>query len=173
MIIIINGRGGVGKDTFVKFCMESPLITFIENMSTIEPIKGVATMLGWDQEKTPEARKFLSDLKDLSSEFNDFPYQFVIKRLKDRLRLFEDFGIDKFIIFIHSREPEEIARFVKDLGAKTLLIKRNTNEVYLNHADLKVENYRYDYTIENNGILEEFRDKAIDFVYRTLKKEGI
>lgn len=74
MIIVINGRGGVGKDTFVKYCMESPLITFIENMSTIEPIKGVAHLLGWNQEKTPEARKFLSDLKDLSSNFNDFPY---------------------------------------------------------------------------------------------------
>ena len=173
MIVVINGSGGAGKDTFVKYCMESPLVTFIENMSTIEPIKGVAAMLGWDKEKTPEARKFLSDLKDLSSNFNDFPYQFVLKRLHQRIQMLEDFGIKKYIVLIHSREPEEIERFVKDLGAKTLLIKRNTGEVYLNHADLKVENYLYDYTIENNGSLEEFRDKAIDFVYRVLKKEGI
>ena len=173
MIVVINGSGGVGKDTFVEFCMESPLTTFIENMSTIEPIKGVAIMLGWNKEKTPEARKFLSDLKDLSSDFNDFPYQFVMKRLKERVQLCEDFGINNFIIFIHSREPEEIARFVKDVGAKTLLIKRNTNEVYINHADLKVENYNYDYIIENNGSLEELKDKAIDFVYQVLKKEGI
>ena len=96
-----------------------------------------------------------------------------MKRLKQRVDLFEDFGIKKFIIFIHCREPEEIARFVKDLGAKTLLIKRNTGEIYLNHADLKVENYQYDYTIENNGTLDEFKDKAIDCVYRIVKKEGI
>lgn len=33
-----------------------------------------------------------------------------------------------------------------------------------NHADAEVFNYEYDYTIDNNGTIEEFEQKAIDFL---------
>ena len=39
-IIIINGTGGAGKDTFVNFCAE---VTGVLNVSTVDKVKVPAT----------------------------------------------------------------------------------------------------------------------------------
>lgn len=67
---------------------------------------------------------------------------------------------EKFYLFIHCREPKEIQRIVNTYNAKTLLIKRGELVVTSNHADANVNDYNYDFVINNNGSLEELRDKA-------------
>ena len=67
---------------------------------------------------------------------------------------------DKEILFVHIREPEEIAKFVKATGgvAKTLLIRggdRMAKRTYGNAADDCVENYNYDYYFVNDKTLDE------------------
>ena len=61
-IIIINGTGGVGKDTFVELCKEYalklPYMVNIYNYSTITPIKQIAYGIGWAGTKTEKDRKF-------------------------------------------------------------------------------------------------------------------
>ena len=69
-VIVINGAGGVGKDTLCEFAEKHFKVM---NISSITPIKEIAKMCGWNGEKTDKARKFLSDLKALSIEYNDFP----------------------------------------------------------------------------------------------------
>ena len=63
-IIIINGSGGVGKDTFIAMCDK---YTYTKNYSSVDEIKCVARQLGWNGGKTEKDRKFLSDLKLLTS----------------------------------------------------------------------------------------------------------
>lgn len=65
-----------------------------------------------------------------------------------------------------SREPGEISRFEKELGAKSVLIRRNAVEfnIQSNHADSEVLNHKYDYIIENNGTIDELKEKAKEFL---------
>ena len=165
-IIVINGAPCSGKDTFVSLCQKHLL--WCGNFSTVDFVKEVARKCGWNGTKTPEIRKFLSDLKDLLTEWDDVPY----KKIERAIELYEeealsyDFSSNDVLCFIHCREPKEIQKFADRMGAKTLLIRRAAveNVEQSNHADAEVFNYQYDYEIKNNGTLEELERKAIKFL---------
>ena len=163
---ILDSRSG--KDTFVELCDKHLL--WCKNYSTVDFVKTIAVKCGWDGSKTPKNRAFLSDLKDLLAQWNDVPFKKVTERIRAFKKSMECFGYDDDeigVVFIHSREPEEIKRFVEELGATTLLIRRESVESteQSNHADSQVMNYEYDYTIENNGTEEELEEKAIEFLH--------
>ena len=150
-VIVINGAGGVGKDTLCEIAAEH---FKVENISSITPIKEIAAMCGWDGRKDDKSRKFLADLKRLSIEYNDYPTVWATEKYKEFLIS------DREIMFVHIREPEEIAKFVSATGseAKTLLIRggeRTKRSAYGNSADDGVENYSYDYCFDNSGTLCE------------------
>ena len=70
-IFILNGSGGVGKDTFVDLVSNYiPTIHF----SSVTKVKEIAKAIGWDGGKTEKDRKFLSDLKLLCTEYNNMPF---------------------------------------------------------------------------------------------------
>jgi guanylate kinase len=156
-IIVINGSGGVGKDTFVDYCR---IYANILNISSVDKIKEAARILGWNGGKTESDRKFLSDLKLLSSEYNDYSYQYIKSHI-DKFKMDKSLGT----IFIHVREPEEIERIKQEFGAITLLIVNpNKQEIKTNMADANVMNYKYDYVIVNDGTLEDLENRAIEFI---------
>ena len=166
-IVVINGRPRSGKDTFVQFCQIHNL--WCANISTVDFVKEIAVYCGWNKEKTPKNRKFLSDLKDLLTNWDDVPYRKIEQRIAAYKEKMEQYGIDpeeNGIIFIHSREPEEIKRFCDEMGAISLLIVRDevTNNEQSNHADSEVFNYEYNYTIANNGTLEDLEKRAKEFL---------
>ena len=156
-VIVINGAGGVGKDTL---CDMASKHFKVYNISSVDPIKEVASFFGWRGEKTDKARKFLADLKALSVEYNDFPTVWGKERYLEFLKSEDE------VMFFHIREPIEIKKFVEatDGAAKTLLIrggKRMTKSHYGNAADDMVEGYDYDYYFVNeNGFDEAERDFA-------------
>ena len=65
-------------------------------------------------------------------------------------------------MFIHVREPEEIARLKKKLGSdcQTLLVRRKgvSDKIFENPSDDRVEAYEYNVVIENDGDIEGLRD---------------
>ncbi len=152
-VLVINGVGGVGKDTL---CGLAAKHFRVKNVSSVTPIKEIASMCGWDGAKDQKGRKFLSDLKLLCVEYNDYPTVWLTGQYRDFLA-----GDDE-IMFVHIREPEEIGKFVRATGgvAKTLLIRGGDrfpeeNRHYGNVSDDGVENYRYDYYFMNDGTIEE------------------
>lgn len=150
-IVIINGTGGSGKDTFVEMVSKYHKVV---NFSSVEKVKQIATIIGWDGKKTEKDRKFLSDLKRLTTEYNDMSF----KSINDAVSKFKN--SDNDIMFIHIREPEEIKRAVEEFGAKTLLIRRKEiPAITSNYSDASVENYDYDYIIENDN-LEKLEEEA-------------
>ena len=154
-IVIINGVGGSGKDTFVEYCSKYAKVM---NFSSVDKVKEVARIIGWDGQKTEKDRKFLSDLKKLTTEYNDMPFN----SIKEAVSRFNESDLE--ILFIHIREPEQIQRAVDYFKAKSLLIRRDGIEkINSNYSDASVENYNYDYIIENTT-LDEFDDKAMKFV---------
>ena len=150
-IVIINGTGGCGKDTFVSFVSKYKRVY---NFSSIDKVKEIAKLIGWNGGKTDKDRKFLSDLKKLTTEYNDMAFN----SIKDAINIFKN--SDDEIMFIHIREPEEIKRAVDAFKAKSLLIKRDGyDNIMTNESDANVENYDYDYIIYNKS-LEQLEDEA-------------
>ena len=81
-IFVINGAPRAGKDTFVEICKDLIGNERCLNVSTVDFVKEVAKFAGWDGNKTPEARKFLSDLKDIMTEYDNIPFK-KVKRAID------------------------------------------------------------------------------------------
>ena len=171
-IIVINGQGGVGKDEFVGFCGYED--EGIYNFSMVDGIKRIAETIGWTGGKTPKDRKFLSDLKDLASEYNDYPFQYTLKRIKEAIqdyRRYHDMS-NEFICFVHARELDDIDRWVYDYGARALIIRRPEVEgEYGNHADDDVFEVEYDYEVWNTDDLYSLKDKAERFVAQIREEE--
>lgn len=164
-VFVINGSGGVGKDTFVDLVtieLNNIMKRFytVINFSSIDKVKQIAKEIGWNGQKTEKDRKFLSDLKILTSKYCDMPFQ----SMKEKV---DEFQTDKksIFLFLHIREPEEISRAVKAFNAKTILIRRNSvKHITSNMADENVFNYDYNFIIDNDGTIGELKDKAKEFI---------
>lgn len=165
-IFIINGSGGVGKDSFVEMIKSQAKRIGIENYSSVTKVKKIAEFIGWNGAKTEKDRKFLSDLKLLTTEYNDMPLNDMKRFVSVAMNLIK---FDKArIVFLHIREPEEIEKAVnefKEYEAKTILVKRDSVEhITSNMADENVYNYKYDIVVDNNGTIEDLKEKAKNFL---------
>ena len=160
-VIVINGRGGVGKDTLCGFAAKKYVV---RTVSSITPIKELAAKCGWTGEKTDRARKFLSDLKALLIEYNDFPTGWALGEYKAFLES------DEELMFLHVREGAEIDKFVRGTGgtAKTLLVRRASHHTgsYGNASDDLVEAYAYDYVFDNDLPLERAEGEFLSLLDR-------
>lgn len=154
-VFVINGTGGAGKDTFVKFV--SGYVPSV-NFSSVDIVKEAASILGWTGTKTEKDRKFLSGLKQMAADYCDMPFKSMEKKAEE---FYKD--SNKFL-FLHIREPQEIERAVHKFNAKTILVTREAAGIIKsNKSDRDVFCYRYDFTIENNGTLEGLHKKAEEF----------
>ena len=172
-VVVVNGKPGVGKTEFERMCVGHCNLfhsmtgfslgkrLWIDITSTVDFVKEVATECGWDGTKTLENRKFLSDLKDLLTEWNDVPYKMIVNRANSLP------GPDDWIMFVDCREPAEIQKLKEGLNATTVLIRRPGDEdaETSNHADAGVFNYNYDLIIENNSDIIDLSKKAKDFIH--------
>jgi dephospho-CoA kinase len=170
-VVIVNGFPGCGKTTFQRECEMARYDIddgFCVSVSTVDFVKRVAHGAGWDMTKTPENRKFLSDLKQLLAEWNDSPYQEIVKAIKQ----YQESKYD-WILFVDSREPAEIERFKKEFDATTVLVRRLGDEVQetSNESDANVLNYEYDFVVRNYGDMENLRMEAYRFLARMKEKE--
>ena len=162
--VVINGAGGVGKDTMCDLAAKHYRV---RNISSITPIKEIATLCGWDGRKDDKSRKFLADLKALCVDYNDLPTQWALREYREFLTT------DEQIMFVHIREGEEIEKFVKatDGKARTLLIRggsRMTKSCYGNRSDDDVEKYSYDYYFVNDKSIEEAEQGIVSLMAQML-----
>ncbi len=168
LTIVINGGGGVGKDTLCRIAEKA---WKVRNRSSITPIKDLAKQCGWNGEKTDCARKFLSDLKALTIAYSDYPLRWMMREYEEFL------ASDEEIMFVHIREPQEIAKFVRMTGgkAKTLLVRGGARMAkkagkYGNTSDDDVENYAYDFVYVNDTSLDEAEPKFLAFLREMVQK---
>ena len=169
-IVVINGSGHWGKDSFVEYC--SSFLPETRHTSYVDYIRyEVAPLLGYEGGKTEKDRKFLSDILDISAEYNDLPYSIIDKEIQ---KFFNETLRDDAVLFIDIRQPSVIQRVVNDYGAKTLLVTRSdVPKITSNHADAEVENYNYDWVIANDGTLENLRHAAEIFCKEKLFKSKL
>lgn len=166
-IFVLNGVGTSGKGCFAEFIGK---YISTHKYSIVDLPKEAAKVLGWNGGKTERDRKFLSDIMDLSSDYNDAPFKDITSIIAD----FKNNKIENDVLIVDMRDPIDIARAVEAFGAKTILVRNpNVKKVTSNHADRDVENYNYDYIIENDGTLEQLEKVAKLFVCDVICGEHI
>lgn len=160
-IFITNGMARCGKDTFAMFLNEFvPTLKY----SSIDKVKEIAALCGWNGGKTEKDRKFLSDFKMLTSEYSDMPFNAIKEKVSEFLNDSNE------VMLIDIREPEEIEKAKMAFNAETILIKNNrVNIIASNYGDASVFDYTYDYIIENEGTLEDFKGNIKCFVEEVIK----
>lgn len=166
-IFILNGKAGAGKDTFALYLN---VLTPTLHYSSVRKVKEIARSCGWDDNnKTEKDRKFLSELKQLTTEYSDLSF----KDVGERVREFLYRDIYKNIMLIDIREPEEIKRFVDCYPrTKTIYIENiNIDKIESNNSDKRVENFQYDYIVKNNGTFDELEQEVKKF-YNKVLEEG-
>lgn len=152
IVIIVNGQGGVGKDTLCGyFCRYYDG----EMISAITPTLTIATNLGYKGGKSDADRKFLSDLQDILDGYFNTTRTYLEEEL-DRFS-----KNDKTVLFAVIRKSKDIAWYkqtAREYGIKstTLVIRRESveREDYGNDADDLVLEYPYDYAFFNNDPIE-------------------
>lgn len=165
-IVIVNGPPGAGKTTFEDLC-EKYIEPFLYKRSTVDKVKEFALHCGWNGEKDLQGRRFLSDLKDALTRYNDLPLHDIIDFIDDITEELQYYGLNPGlgVLMCDCREPEEIDKLKKKLGAITLLIDRDMpGLVTSNHADANVYNYDYDFYINNCGDLNDLEKDAANFL---------
>lgn len=169
LVIIINGKGGCGKDTICNI-LDKHYPT--KSISTITKVKQAARlMFGWKGGKNLKDRKFLSDLKDLWTDYNDGPFMYAINEFQK----FADKPVAAYneILIIHVREPSEIKKikdrinFIGTVPCVTLLIKspRTESVEYGNEADDLVNKYPYDFLYNNAAPLNKVDEDFMGFFH--------
>lgn len=135
--------------------------------SMVSFVKQEAEKLGWRGGKSKEDRRFLSDLKDALTRWNDSPFQDIINTINKCENQKLDF------IFIDAREAEDIERIKENCpNVTTLLVKQPSCDLqtYGNHADDGVFNIQYDWVIENSGSIEDLKAAAEVWFERFLEE---
>jgi hypothetical protein len=163
-VIIINGYGTCGKDKFVKlFARKLSLDKELVNISTVDGVKEISKLMGWDgKSKTEKDRQLWSDVKAAMTKYNDGIFTNMINIIDES---------DDDFFFVHCREPKEIQKFVDYyqfadtcksgfIECHTLLILRDGVKPPDNPSDKAVMDYNYDFTITNNGTLDDLMNKA-------------
>ena len=161
-IYIVNGKPRAGKDTFAELLGKHCRVF---KYSSVDKVKQIAAKCGWDGGKTDKDRKFLADLKRITTEFNDMSYDDVAEKVAYFLKT------DFFdVMLIDIREPEEIERAIEGYGAEAIYINNvNVPMVTSNESDANVNNFVYDYIIANDGTLDEFAETVKDFYNRIVR----
>lgn len=192
VVTIINGVGGSGKDTFVKYAksyVESIHTGYpinVINISSIDTVKEVVSALtrkpipeSEDDGKTDEYRTFLSKIKrawidyDSSGSTNAvvseiFEYNAMCEKKYDALTQVVN------IFFVHIREPEEIQKLETALPSDyiktTLFISRSDIDTPTNESDRMAPDYSYDLWIANNSDENRLRACAKEYIDTQLSR---
>ena len=160
LVIVINGRSGVGKDTLIGFAAKKYKVL---NVSSIDRVKEIALFAGWDGIKDERGRKLLIDMKAALVSYDDLPTKYMADAAADFMKSGGQ------IMFVHIREAAEIRKFCAAVPCKTLLVTREAAEKFNLNQDDALADFKYDYTFENDKPIEE---SGADFVELIKKIRG-
>lgn len=169
-VVIINGRGGSGKDTVCSLAAKiNPHSA--TSVSTVDIVKIWARTMkmassgacGWDGKKDEKGRRLLAQMKDIWEKYDNGPTRWVVKEVQDRAKVYPE----ETILFIHAREPENIhdLKFLlSDFHPITMLVSRMGIGDLGNSADDNVDAYDYDCYLDNNGDLDDLGRTVYEFI---------
>lgn len=183
-IVIMNGSGGVGKDSFCNYCS---VYANTETISIVDKVKNVAYVAGWNGEKDEASRKLLSDIKLAMEAYNNSPLNYVLDKCADFMVAKDKKDVE--ILFVMLREKKDIDAIKEHFdNVFTILIKSNrVKQISSNVADANVDRIDYDIVIHNDfekinlmytarnmvGILRQITYKDDNFKKKLLREKFI
>ena len=193
LVVLIGGKGTSGKSTFISYVQGILGANKCQEFSTIDPVKeivefmrsleeaAIMASLGLSQyqyhldpsplskeiiEKTDKYRSLLHDIKMIWCDVDDGPNVITFGKVQ---HFFTNNGE---IAFVNCREPEQFAHIIDTLSKNkpewtivTLnIIRDGAGDTITNQGDQDTNNFKYDIAINNNGTLEDLKNKAKVFV---------
>ena len=172
-IVVINGKGGIGKDTLINALARADVMVY--NASSIDPIKDMCEGLNKKGVKDLAYRNLLSKVKQAVDYYYEteniisYTTEYLIKAMSLWHTQTDIHTPEYSVMFVHIREPENIAKFIKEATKKlyawndedtiltSLLVESERSlEVYGNSSDDGVEDFDYEHIYESkNGINED------------------
>ena len=186
-----NGAGkDTFVEKFKKAVCNEGMHYAVNNISTIDPIKEMINIpCLWNGiTKDDAARQLMHDIKEAVDKYSDYTTKYVVRKTiehneamlnSDRVQhrdVSKYVGIPKddttirTVTFIHCREPEKIRSiyrsfnertYKRPISVETILVRRDSDDIASNAADQNVEDFMYDYYIDNNGTLSDLFDAAL------------
>ena len=170
VIVLINGCGGSGKDTFedmVKGFLYGVVPLKIHHISTIDPLRNIAKeIVKINDPKSvldkDSYRDCLADLKATWDKNYDGSFIYLTKKL-NQIQLERDL---KHVVFVHVREKENIERIVREVdidswSITTLCVYGRTDpNAFSNSSDRDVMSYHYDVYVNNSGSMDDLKNAA-------------
>lgn len=178
-IILISGKARHGKTTFANMLKEEHALIGRKAVATsyAKYLKLYAKELtDWDGENDTKPRKFLQDLGTEIRKSLGKP-EFFVKRLEDDIDVYSQFA--STVMVDDARLPIEIEYFKNKYHNRVKTIKiirpnfvNSLGELEQAHeTENELNNYEaFDYTIMNDGTLEDLRTKARDLLERIEKQ---
>lgn len=120
IIIPVNGKPGVGKDTVCEYIRIALMTTrmCIKAYSMVDPIKDIARKCGWSGSKRPTDRDGLANLKFILSSWLDYPFTEFINFVSKHAYCEPNVEVAKpLVIFVHAREYPDILRIFEAFGS--------------------------------------------------------
>lgn len=151
MIVALAGYAGSGKDTAAEALIELGW----KRMAFADPIKEVATIIGWDGQKDDFGRQLLQNL--------GMAVRQVVAEDVWVQALFNAVGDDDVVI-TDLRFPIEAAE-VKRRGGKTIRIERPGVTAVNGHiSESALDNHAFDAVIANDSTIEDLHWKLLEAV---------
>lgn len=186
-VVCINGSNKTGKDFFIrlfKACVaRRELSVLIHNVSSIDPYRYAFQNLfsGERYRGSDEQREALNSLKKLAVSYNDAPFEYIKERISDQwIKAVSRKKLDRLIVFVHVREPDEIAKIGEWYGndiVTTVLIEADgplADRLHIadNDADKNVSEYDYDLCVGNIGDIKQLTNQSDRLITYLLNKKS-
>jgi dephospho-CoA kinase len=171
MIIGISGKAGSGKDTVAQMLFEKiaggKIIThFADNLKNI-----ISKLLrvSYQDLMNPEFKKKTVDL------FPQYTYRTLMQAIGTKFReIDKDFWVklmmetfkysDNYTIIIPDVRYKNEAEAIKNKGGVLIRINRDIPEINDHSSETDLDNYKFDYIINNTGTLDDLETKVDTFL---------
>jgi hypothetical protein len=182
MIIGVCGDIGSGKDTLASILIDEKSYTKLSFASSLKD--AVSVIFGWNRDMleglTKESREWRETKDEWWANRLNIPGmtpRWVLQNWGTelfRIHFHQDIWLasvenkinkmdNKNIVITDCRFPNEIET-IKRLGGKIICVKRDSCKGGQHASDTAWKNASFDQVIDNNGTLEEFRDKVLKHI---------
>ena len=171
-LFLLAGKARSGKDTAADYIEEYYSDKKVIRLMYGGWIKEYAVMLSdWGGSEDDKPRELLQQIAVQSRKINP---GYTIKRMEEDINILKDYC--DIIIITDARMPEEVM-MPKEKFKETITIKvwRNNFETSLTEkqqkdiTEIALDNFdNYDYVLENDGSLDDFKEKVIKLIKEAL-----
>lgn len=172
IVFFVNGHPRAGKDTTIDFMRQRLGAAGIPTgaFSSIDPVRAALSRMRINLDAKTEAdRKLLATVGDALEEHSHCRSNWCVWNALD---FFDRHDVGVF--FLHVREPELIWRICQRLGGiawNTVFVDSDRAErVTSNAADAGVASMCYDYTLLNNGTLDDLSRQVDELLEKSLPR---